>query len=444
MEQSLSNINFYSKGITLKEAIKVSFFAYIIYMVFYLTYNPSQYYPIIITLASFNLIHIFLLYLLMQGKYSLTKILFVTLSVFYLLLFTFKLMGSHTGVHYYLVMFSMLSFTLTNPNRVWTSFLYFGITFSSFVIAEFDIIKPHTVVEFPEDFAKFLHIQSVLISFFMVFYINYILYKVNVKKEELIITNNNQLISINNQLEESQTELQKANETKSKFLSIIAHDLKSPLSAIIGLSDVLNQDLDFYTTEELKVYIKAINDSGNRINMLLMNLLNWARSQNGSIKPSKNHFRIYNIVKNNCDLFAQNLKEKNIQIAIKDIDEKESIFADEDMIDTVIRNLISNAIKFTPNNGNINLMGENTQSGFQLHISDSGIGIDQKNIDRIFNKRNIISTHGTNKEQGMGLGLHICKDFLDLNDCSLNVNSEINKGSTFTIHFPNEEKAISA
>ncbi len=453
------------RSLTLHKGIVVSFFVYFAYFIFYLIYGANEFKPVIITIGLYLTIHALLYAFLKKGRYILARWLFVWLSVIFLINLTFFIVGPETGVHYFLLIFSLLALSLAHPKRLWISVFYFSISIFFFSGAEFGFIPSMAIMNYPDELAHIIRIESIIISFILTYYVSYMFYKINIEKEKNIINLNNKLVSVNEQLEHSQEEISRqheqmmelndelisnislisnqkeelkiANDTKDKFFSIIAHDVKNPLSSIIGLTEVLQLNGDSLSSDKIMEYIKIIHHSANRIDVLLMNLLNWAKAQTRSITPNMSEFVLNELLDINQKLFYQNLLNKKIEL-INNCSENIQVYADRDMIDTVIRNLISNAIKFTPNNGSITLYNEVINNQVVLTITDNGIGMDDVIITELFKQNKRIS-YGTNAERGMGLGLLICKEFLELNNCELNVKSKLGRGSEFSVLFPVKE-----
>ena len=241
-------------------------------------------------------------------------------------------------------------------------------------------------------------------------------------------------------LKESEAELRESNETKDKFFSIIAHDLKSPFNAILGFSSILVENHKEYDEDERDMMIKTVNNSANNAFKLLENLLTWSRSQSGKIPfiPEELYFKIL-LIETISNLQAS-ANQKQIQL-IETISEEEVIFADKNMISTVLRNLISNAVKFTNKGGNIVISSQaHSNSNFlEISVKDSGVGIPKEKIDDLFRIDKDTSTKGTENEKGTGLGLILCKEFVAKHGGKIWVESEIDKGSTFYFTIPNKK-----
>jgi len=236
-------------------------------------------------------------------------------------------------------------------------------------------------------------------------------------------------------LEKQAIELIQLNATKDKFFSIIGHDLKNPFHSISGLSQLLLEmkEIDEIQRNEM---IKMIKESSNSASMLLENLLTWARSQSGNIQFKPEIFYVSEIVKQ-CFILLQLSADKKKITLQNTIDKELQVNGDVNMLLTIIRNLISNSIKFTPNDGIISLYNNsNPTRNIEIIIEDNGIGMDESTIKKLFRIDSNITLPGTQGERGTGLGLIICKEFIQLHKGSISVESTLGKGSKFIITLP--------
>jgi len=231
---------------------------------------------------------------------------------------------------------------------------------------------------------------------------------------------------------ESEEQLKELNATKDKLFSIIAHDLRSPFNNIIGLSDLLLENIISF--EESEKYIKILNSSAKNTLVLLDNLLNWAKSQTGHLRFKPENILFSEIILKNISLNRLLAETKNISINYFSSDDVE-VYADENMLKTVLRNLISNAIKFTNVGGNIKIYAFLKQDHVEITISDNGIGMNEKKRKSLFDI-STKTTLGTANENGSGLGLVLCKEFVMKNKGEIWVESEEGKGSSFKFTLP--------
>jgi signal transduction histidine kinase len=242
----------------------------------------------------------------------------------------------------------------------------------------------------------------------------------------------------NEELEEQRKLLRELNASKDKFFSIVAHDLRNPIAGFLNLTDVLATNFNVFSEDESKEFITVMNEASKQLYNLLENLLQWSRSQTGSIKYEPQYISAKKMVDETIDALLVNIENKKLKVNIK-IDEKLTAFVDENMITTVIRNLISNAIKFSTQGGVINIRAEQNINSIVLSIIDNGVGMTIKNKNKLFRIDQHHTTPGTSDEKGSGLGLILCKEFVDKNGGNIWVESELNKGSSFSFSIPNKQ-----
>jgi signal transduction histidine kinase len=227
-----------------------------------------------------------------------------------------------------------------------------------------------------------------------------------------------------------ENELVSLNATKDLFLSIIAHDLKNPFNSIIGFSDLIiemGKDIDQVKSDQ---YMKIIADSALQAYNLMENLLLWARSQTGKIEFKPVNIDLSEVVSENISLIDGQAKAKNIIIE-SSVHKSCCVNGDKNMINTILRNLLSNAIKFTPHNGRIIISCSERNSVNEISIADTGVGLTKEKIEKLFLIEHAGSTEGTDKEKGTGLGLILCKDFVEKHGGKIWIESEAGKGSKF-------------
>jgi PAS domain S-box-containing protein len=232
----------------------------------------------------------------------------------------------------------------------------------------------------------------------------------------------------------SEERLRELNATKDKFFSIIAHDLKNPFNDLMGFTQLLALNIDKYDKTKIEQFTHIIHQSSKLAYNLLENLLDWSRSQTGTLKFKPEKISVGQLINENIDLLESTARNKNIEI-YSEVNEKTYAFADKNMVRTIIRNLISNAIKYTDQGGHIRILSHCNKK-CEVSISDSGIGISPENIDKIFKIDESFSTLGTEREKGTGLGLILCKEFVEKNGGKLKIKSKPNEGSTFTFTLP--------
>ncbi len=246
----------------------------------------------------------------------------------------------------------------------------------------------------------------------------------------------NQLLEHKNQkIEQSENELRILNASKNKFFSILAHDLKNPFHTVMGYSYLLSKDYELFTEEERRKFATDINQSSNNIFRLLQNLLEWSKSQTGRLVFTPRKIEFKQIFENAVSVLRSVADQKNIRIEFS-FDDDLSLFADPQMIETVLRNLINNAIKFTPENGLIEITANQIEDRISICVKDSGIGISEEERQNLFQIDSTVKRKGTNNEDGSGLGLILCKEFVHKNNGTIWVNSSPGNGSSFFFTVP--------
>ena len=238
-----------------------------------------------------------------------------------------------------------------------------------------------------------------------------------------------------NALKKSEKELKRLNATKDKFFAIIAHDLRNPFNQLLSFTELIYENIYEYSFEELKEYIGLLNKSAKNGFSLLENLLEWARSQSGKKEFNPQNFDIKTLIKKNINILKPTADNKKIEI-ISELTENLNTYSDYNMINTVLSNLISNAIKFTNINGKITLNAIEKENNIQILIKDNGVGLSEKDINKLFKIDIHHSTKGTNNESGTGLGLILCYEFIKLNNGKIWVESKVSEGSTFYFTLP--------
>ncbi len=242
-------------------------------------------------------------------------------------------------------------------------------------------------------------------------------------------------VELEKEIKRSEQELRELNASKDKFFSIIAHDLKSPFNAIMGFSDLLVDQIRQKDLEGIEEMAEMILKSSTHAMDLVTNLLEWSRSQTGRIKFDPVFVEIVELINNNIEFLKSSIGQKDISIH-RELPAIVPIICDPNMINTVVRNLLSNAIKFTEPGGIITISITRNPKEIDVSVRDTGIGISTANLSKLFRIDSNFSTPGTNMEKGTGLGLILCKEFVEKHRGKIVVESEPGKGSIFTFTLP--------
>lgn len=260
------------------------------------------------------------------------------------------------------------------------------------------------------------------------------------KAEEELQVKNGEIVRQNNDLISKTKELELSNATKDKFFSIIAHDIKGPLSSLLGLLDILNKNYPDFPDEERQEIIKLLFNSAQNIYDLSENLLVWSRSQRGQLSFTPKLHRVSKLLDSEVSLLKSMAAKKKIRIEMVQGNPEMQVFADKEMLRTIVRNLLSNAIKFTGENGAVKIEIEESKAGVGFKVSDSGIGIPEDMIGNLFKMSSSNSRPGTDNEKGTGLGLMLCYEFVKMHQGDIGVESREGQGTTFCFTIPHKAK----
>lgn len=245
----------------------------------------------------------------------------------------------------------------------------------------------------------------------------------------------NTIKKIEMELRAKKDELQEAVDVKNKFISILAHDLKNPFNSLIGFSDLLKDEVESYSNENLKEFVNNIHDVTTNTYFFLEELLEWARTQQDLVAFNPENIHVIQIVNDCISLLLSASKTKNIEIDCK-ISQDLYVFADKNMLKTILRNLISNAIKFTSKCGQIRITANIKEPYIEIIVSDTGIGMGTNTLESLFKIDKTKSIKGTEGERGTGFGLLLCKEFVEKHGGTICVKSELGIGSDFIITLP--------
>lgn len=244
-------------------------------------------------------------------------------------------------------------------------------------------------------------------------------------------------------------ELQELNKNKDKFFSIVAHDLRSPFQGLLGYTDLILDELDYMKKTEIRDFVDKIQSSAYNTLTLLENLLTWSRLQSGRMLYNPTSFELYKSLKSSLDLLASTIQSKDIMV-VNNLKTNCVVYADQQMIHSVLLNLLSNAVKFSYPGGKIsigcneavstenfsNLNGTETAGLIEISIADNGEGISDEEKHKLFNIHNQYTRPGTLNEQGVGLGLILVKEMVEMHGAQLKINSQPGKGSEFSFALP--------
>ena len=259
------------------------------------------------------------------------------------------------------------------------------------------------------------------------------------QKEELIARVNNhiELTHTKKQVLKQAKQIERINRTKDRLYSVIAHDIKSPFSNISMLISTLAEGYLEPGTEEYEEILQSINNSSQETYALLENLLQWTRSQTGDLEISPETLDLQKLSGDVARFLGPSAIKKDITIQ-SEVPDNLQMKGDPNMMRSVLQNLVNNAIKFTHEGGKVSIMARKERGEVIIQVADTGIGISEENIKKLFVDEGQLTTRGTRDEKGSGLGLLLVKDFVQRNGGRIELSSKVGEGSTFTLHFPDK------
>jgi signal transduction histidine kinase len=356
--------------------------------------------------------------------------------------------GTMGGFQYYILFFIVGIYISTSGKIKWTLLILMILVTLSLIIIEY--LYPDLIIHYNNKQERYI---DLVISFFTAI-VGIIIYagiyfrqyestnkKLEIKNKMLeksrqeIFEHKGKIELQKKEIEIKAKSLEDLNKTKDQLFSIISHDLKSPFNSLLGFTELLQSEGDGMSKDEILRITNIIHKSSEQGYNLVLQLLEWYKSQTNQVKFKQQKLNLIKLVNENIELVKTQAKNKNIDIVFIKEQEACYTYADKNMINTVLRNLISNALKYTEN-GKIEINCNYKHSNCQLSISDTGIGISQEKLKNIFYFDDNISVPGTAGERGTGLGLILCKDFIERNNGRISVESTINKGSVFCFNLP--------
>jgi len=395
-------------------------------------------------LAFFAFVSLFLNYF---RKQEISSIVICLIANFYIAFF-YWISGFFSAFFFFIP--ALLPLIFFQKARQYYSFLILTlIIFITLTIIKYNNGINDLFLQPPADKALLNSLLNFTAVFGILYFIVFHFKKENSKNEEMLTEKNkildqqskeikvqrDELRQKNNRLSASEKELKELNATKDKFISILAHDLKNPFNSLFGFSELLLKNYKEYDDNEIEYQLKLIYQASKTTYDHLEQVLLWAKSQSGklTIKPEK--FSFVKVTHDLINEFKNQTNQKNIKINLSE-SEKISVTADINMIKTVMRNLITNAIKFNHENGQINISAEMNAQNVIVTISDNGTGIDKTIIPKLWEIKENHTTPGTNDEPGTGFGLKLCKELIDKHHGNIWVESEVGKGSEFKFSLP--------
>lgn len=381
------------------------------YSLLYAIIDIKLFLPAILFLSCSSILTIFVLILNKKGYNLTAKILLALFIPLYMSSTATWLFGKEVEFHNFLFAAMVTPPFLWSVKEVRYLVIFMGFSLLLYVGIEFfpPVFKP--IIKLPEDLVFYFKSSSTLMSFLVASVAVVIYFKLTSEQEQNLI--------------KQAKELEANQQHQDMVYSVIAHDLKSPMAGLQSMSDLLIKQHEVSDDR----YLKCIYESSKAVNILLENLLSWTKIKSGNLVVRKKAFCLRNIVTEVETLLLEFFRIK--KITFKDeIEEGVCVMADENMVSTVIRNLVSNSIKFTHEGGEVGIKARLVNGLVEIMVFDTGVGISEKNLKGLFKGTSQFSTLGTNKEKGSGLGLVLCRDFVKANGGKIWAESELGKGTS--------------
>ncbi len=349
-----------------------------------------------------------------------------------------KKTGSHKKAYDYLVRYSSLKDSLRNQHITDQIKQLEGIFETGKQNSRIELLQKENLIQDMQlNRQENIKISLIALLIMLLLFIMIIAYRfrTNQKTNSLLKIKIAELEKTNNKLRLSSVALQQLNATKNRFFSIIAHDLKNPFNALLGFSEMIASKFHELKEEEVREYISIVHQSSQNLHKLLENLLKWSAAQTGTMHYLPEQFDLISLIHSEISFYRLSAQRKQISISAELPDEM-IVNSDKLILSSVIRNLIDNAIKFTPKGGSIDITANNKNGEVIVKVSDTGIGIPDEMQKKLFNIDGDICRKGTNNEDGGGLGLILCKELIEKTGGRISLESETGRGSTFWFALP--------
>lgn len=298
---------------------------------------------------------------------------------------------------------------------------------------EYEVNQRETEIQLlkTEQRNQYIIFASMTLIIILLGLVSFLYYRNSKKKQTLNII----LKERKEEAEAQRDQLEAINQTREKFLSIIAHDLMGPVNSFKGLSSILKMSIEKKDKKDLLDIHRVLNKTINNMSNLLTNLLDWSVTQQGSIPYLPEKLYIHKLTAELVDLFFNPAENKKIQLK-SEVTPGLAIWADENSVKTILRNLLSNALKFTEEGGMIELSAEKKDGFIAIQVKDTGMGMSEEKIDMLLSENRFERSQGTKGEKGVGLGIQLVKEFTQMNKGKLEIESQIQRGTTFVIYLP--------
>ncbi|MCD6201915.1 MAG: HAMP domain-containing histidine kinase [Bacteroidales bacterium] len=311
-------------------------------------------------------------------------------------------------------------------------------------IKELDYLKRNNEIQ-DLHYQKNIFYKHIIVGLFFFFLLTliilFLIYMIRRRSHSQLLETNKKLEKINTELKKRKEKQQFENQVRNKLFMILAHDLINPFNALLGFAGLLSEEMQEYSRKEIKRHSEFIYQSSKQLHFLLENLLQWARIQTGRFKFMPSYVEVNKILRDVTDSHKFMADKKKIMLSVDTADNM-IVYADDTMITVILQNLIHNAIKYTGEGGSVKIKGTLKKDRVTISVCDTGCGISKEEIDKLFMLEHHFTRKGTSGEQGTGLGLIICKELLALHHSTLEVESNLDKGSCFSFSLMQKKDKI--
>ncbi len=346
-----------------------------------------------------------------------------------IIILSFSLLMGPIGNEYYLL--TELVFLFFLFQKTISRIFVFAYLASIFIFIQFAITEGFITLADPV--LKNLYYPNIITSFILTFIGLDLFYNEHTRYQSLVENQNEALKKNNSEIIERKNDLENINKINNKLFSVLSHDLRGPLQSLLTLLDMF--DNEYITVEQFKNQLPNLNGKISNTFNMTENLLDWTKSQLKGIKPNEEKIDLAETIHNVVQLFDENISAKKIKVNIH-FSKNFTIISDREMLKTILRNLIHNAIKFSFENGALDISIESNDENVEILIYDQGQGMKEEIVQAFNENKEIVSSLGTSGEKGSGLGLSITREFIDILNGEVHLSSQLDKGSTFTITLP--------
>ena len=436
-------------------SIVIAIFSIVVYDILFSLFYFKYIFDLLLILNSFIPLLLVSLFVNKYRYYLLAKILLMTSLTSFIFISTAIYLGTVSGLHFYFILFAISSVLLWSEKKFIYSIIFFIINSACFIYVEF-FADGNVIYDFNDNYIHFIRLFSIITSLITILLVVAIYQSQSDKTAILLEEQKNEIFTQSIELERQRknleqlniilkekneevtnqrNQLSELNRIRLKLFSIVSHDLRNPFHSLLGGLDLLRKNINDYNKEEIIIYLNLVYNNTLKTFQLVENLLQWANIQQGSIPFKPEESNLSEIINTVTENLKSSIDQKEIKL-ICDINNTFVVNADVMMLSSIIRNLLTNAIKFSIIKGTIEIFAEKNYDIIQIIVKDNGTGISDDEKENLFKSDISYSSVGTANEIGTGLGLNICKEFVEKHGGKIWFESEKDIGSKFSFTIP--------